>query len=87
MTTGAPPYFRRVSSPSRRKTSFEIDTAKLEAAKNALGTSTLGGTVDAALTEVIKLRQRRQLVELLFSPDALGLSDPETMADAWRQTR
>jgi Arc/MetJ family transcription regulator len=74
-----------VSSPSRHKTSFEIDTAKVEAAKDALGTSTLADTVDAALTEVIKLRQRRQLVELLLSPDALGLSDPETMADAWPQ--
>jgi hypothetical protein len=74
-----------VSSPSRHKTSLKIDTAKVEAAKDALGTSTLASTVDAALTEVIKLRQR--LVELLFSPDALGLSDPETMADAWHRTR
>lgn len=39
-------------------------------------------SVDAALAEVIKLRQRRQLLELLFRPDALALGDPDTMADA-----
>jgi hypothetical protein len=73
-----------VTAPARHKTSFEIDTAKVSAAKEVLGTKTLTDTVDAALAEVIKLRQRRQLVELLFRPGALALDDPETMADAWR---
>ncbi len=68
----------------RRKTSFEIDTAKVSAAKEALGTKTLTDTVDAALAEVVKVRQRRQLVELLFRPGALALDEPDTMADAWR---
>lgn len=72
-----------MTSP-RHKTSFEIDTAKVNAAKKVLGTKTLTDTVDAALAEVIKLRQRRQLVELLFRPGALALDDPETMANAWR---
>jgi predicted RNA methylase len=69
---------------TRRKTSFEIDTEKVSAAREVLGTKTLTDTVDAALAEVIKLRQRRQLVELLFRPGALELDDPETMAGAWR---
>ena len=71
-------------SPARRKTSFEIDTAKVEAAKEILGTTTLTETVDAALSEVAKLRQRRDLVELLFTPNALQLDDLDVMSGAWR---
>jgi hypothetical protein len=73
-----------MSTAIRRKTSFEIDTAKVQAAKDVLGTKTLTDTVDAALSEVIKLRQRRALAELLFTPGALALDDPEAMAGAWR---
>ncbi len=73
-----------LSVPTRRKTSFEIDTEKVSAAREVLGTKTLTDTVDAALAEVVKVRQRRQLVELLFRPGALELDDPETMAGAWR---
>lgn len=73
-----------MATPPRHKTSFEIDTEKVSAAKEVLGTKTLTDTVDAALAEVVKLRQRRQLVELLFRPGALALDDPDTMADAWR---
>ena len=69
---------------TRRKTSFEIDTAKVSAAKEVLGTKTLTDTVDAALSEVVKLRQRKTLVELLFRPGALALDDPEAMSGAWR---
>lgn len=73
-----------MSTSSRHKTSFEIDTEKVVAAKKILGTKTLTDTVDAALSEVVKSRQRQQLVELLFRPGALALDDPETMAEAWR---
>jgi hypothetical protein len=73
-----------VSTATKRKTSFEIDPAKVEAAKEILGTRGLTDTVDAALDEVVKLRQRRALVELLFTPGALALDDPETMRGAWR---
>jgi Arc/MetJ family transcription regulator len=73
-----------VSSASRRKTSFEIDSAKVEAAKEILGTNTMTETVDAALSEVVKLRQRKTLLELLFRPGALELDDPEVMSSAWR---
>ena len=73
-----------MASSSRHKTSFEIDTEKVTAAKKILGTKTLTDTVDAALAEVVRSRQRQQLVELLFLPGALALDDPETMAEAWR---
>jgi hypothetical protein len=73
-----------VTATSRRKTSFEVDTAKVEAAKQVLGTKGLTDTVDAALSEVVKLRQRKTLVELLFRPGALALDDPEAMSGAWR---
>jgi len=70
--------------PAKHKTSFEIDTEKVSAAKQILGTKTLTETVDAALSEVVRSRQRRQLVELLFRPGALALDDAETMSRAWR---
>jgi hypothetical protein len=73
-----------VSAASKRKTSFEVDTAKVDAAREVLGTTTLTDTVDAALSEVIKLRQRKTLVELLFRPGALELDDPDVMSGAWR---
>lgn len=69
---------------ARRKTSFEVDFAKVESAKEILGTNTLTDTVDAALDEVIRLQHRRHLVELLFTPGRLQLDDPEVMAGAWR---
>jgi Arc/MetJ family transcription regulator len=73
-----------MAAKGRHKTSFEIDTEKVAEAKMVLGTKTLTETVDAALAEVVKLRQRRQLVELLFRPGALALDDPKTMSQAWR---
>lgn len=73
-----------MSAATRRKTSFEIDFAKVDAAKEALGTTSLTDTVDLALGEVIRLEQRRRLVELLFDPDALALGDSDAMAGAWR---
>ncbi len=73
-----------MSVTTRRKTSFKVDVAKVQAAKDILGTKTLTDTVDAALSEVVKLRQRKALVELLFTPGALALDDPDVMAGAWR---
>lgn len=69
---------------TRRKTSFEVDFAKVESAKRILGTNSLTDTVDAALDEVIALMQRRRLVEMLFTPGILQLDDPEVMDGAWR---
>jgi hypothetical protein len=73
-----------VAATSRRKTSFEIDTAKVAQAKAILGTKTLTETVDVALAEVAKVHQRQALVELLFTPGKLALNDPDVMSDAWR---
>jgi len=73
-----------MATVTRRKTSFEVDFAKIDAAKGILGTTTLTDTVDEALDEVIKLEQRQRLVELLFASDALALGDPDAMAGAWR---
>lgn len=71
-------------SRTRRKTSFEVDFAKVESAKAVLGTRTLTETVDAALDEVVKREQRKKLVELLHTPGLLALNDPDVMAGAWR---
>lgn len=73
-----------VNSLTRHKISIEIDTAKIDAVKELLGTKTLTDTVDAALSEVIKVRQRRDLVEILFRPGALDLDNSEVMSRAWR---
>ncbi len=68
----------------RRKTSFEVDFAKVDAAREILGTKTLTETVDAALEEVVKREQRRELVKLLRTPGVHALNDPDVMAGAWR---
>lgn len=73
-----------MTSSTRRKTSFEIDPAKVEAAKEVLGTRTLTDTVDAALAEVVAVRRRKTLLELLFRPGALELDDSEVTSSAWR---
>ncbi len=67
----------------KRKTSFEIDTEKVEAAKKALGTKTMTETVDAALDEIVKRQGREKLLELLSTPGLLELDDPEVMKGAW----
>jgi hypothetical protein len=73
-----------MSSKPRRKTSFQVDFDKIEQAKALLGTSTLTETVDAALGEVIRLHERRRLVEMLFTPGVLELDDGDVMRSAWR---
>lgn len=73
-----------MQTTTRRKTSFDVDFAKIDAVREALGTKTLTDTVDAALDEVIKLQQRQRLVELLFASNALELDDASVMAGAWR---
>jgi hypothetical protein len=73
-----------VATPPRRKTSFEVDFAKVDAARRILGTKTLTDTVDAALDEIVKREQRKQLVELFHTPGLLALNDPDVMAGAWR---
>lgn len=69
---------------AKRKTSFEIDTEKLDIASKALGTKTMTETVDAALDEIVKREAGRKLVEILDTPGALELDDPDVMRGAWR---
>ena len=69
---------------ARRKTSFEIDTEKLDAARKALGTKTMTETVDAALDEIVKREAGRKLIEILDTPGALELDNPDVMKGAWR---
>ena len=78
----APP--RRKRAPSVRKTSFEVDFDKLEAARELLGTRTLTETVNAALEEVVRIEKRKELFELLSTPGVHALNDPDVMSGAWR---
>lgn len=73
-----------MATAARRKTSFEVDFDKVDAARDILGTKSLTDTVDAALEEVVKLRDRQRLVDLLFEPGALELGESDVMAHAWR---
>lgn len=68
----------------RRKTSFEVDFAKVARVKMLLNTTGLTDTIDAALDEILHLEQRRRLVELLFDEDSLDLDSPDIMSGAWR---
>lgn len=69
---------------AKRKTSFEVDTDKVDTAKEILGTKTMTETVDAALDEIVDRRRREKLVELIFDSKALAIDDPEVMRGAWR---
>ena len=61
----------------------DVDDTKLEAVRALLGTSTLKGTVDAALNEVLALDRRRRalLAERGVTPDALA--DADARRQAW----
>jgi hypothetical protein len=69
---------------AKRKTSFEVDTEKVDAAKEILGTKTMTETVDVALDEIMKREGRRKLLEILDTPGALELDNPDVMKGAWR---
>jgi Arc/MetJ family transcription regulator len=62
---------------NRDKTSMAIDREKVERARKALGTKTIAATVDAALDEVIRLEQRRRLLERVRRQGGLGPSPAE----------
>jgi hypothetical protein len=69
---------------AKRKTSLEIDMGKVEVAKKILGTTSMTETVDAALAEIVRREAGRKLIEILDTPGALALDDPEVMKGAWR---
>jgi Arc/MetJ family transcription regulator len=56
------------------KTSMVIDRAKVDEAREILGTKTIAETVDAALDEVIALAARRRLMERIEREGGIGPS-------------
>jgi len=61
----------------RDKTSLAIDRAKVDEARQILGTKTLAATVDAALDEVIRLQKRRRIMERIRRDGGIGTSPEE----------
>jgi len=59
------------------KTSLSIDREKLDAAAVVLGTKTLTATIDAALSEVIRMERRRRLMERIRRDGGIGPADDE----------
>ncbi|MBA3365873.1 MAG: hypothetical protein H0U03_08830 [Actinobacteria bacterium] len=55
------------------KTSMVIDRHKVAEASTILGTTTLAATVDAALDEVIRLAQRRRVMERIRGSRSDGI--------------
>jgi Arc/MetJ family transcription regulator len=62
----------------------DIDDAVLAAAQEALGTTTIKGTVHTALAEAAALTQRRRFVERMVDDGLPDLRDPSVSASAWR---
>ena len=67
-----------------RKTTIVIDDELIAQAKEALGTTGLKETIDAALVEAVTARVRKDHVERLRSMRGLDLDKPEVMDRAWR---
>lgn len=67
-----------------RKTTIVIDDELVARAKEALGTTGLKETIDAALTEAVNARLRREHAERLREMRGLDLNKPEVMDQAWR---
>jgi Arc/MetJ family transcription regulator len=66
------------------RTQVEIDPALLERAKEILGTTTIGETVDQALREVVRTEAIRDHLRQMHALEGLDLDDSELMAQAWR---
>ena len=59
------------------KTSLVIDREKVARAREALGTSTLAETVDAALEDVVNHERRMRLLERILEEGGIGPSPEE----------
>jgi hypothetical protein len=66
------------------KTTLVIDDAKLERARELLGTEGIWETIDRALDEVIAMDIRRRFADRLRAMEGLDLDDSEVMDQAWR---
>jgi putative antitoxin of VapBC-like toxin-antitoxin system len=69
---------------AKRKTSLGIDTEKVDTAREILGTKTMTDTIDAALDAIVQREAGKKLIELLDTPGALELDNPDVMKGAWR---
>ncbi|WP_406233585.1 hypothetical protein [Nocardia sp. NBC_01009] len=65
------------------KTSVEVDLAKLDRAKEILGTETLRDTIDAAFREVIRIDSVRRLVGLAQDGAFAVLLEPDVEERLW----
>lgn len=63
---------------------IDIDEHNLSRVSEILGAHTMKETVNQALTEVIRLAERRAHARRLADMDGLDLDDGAVMADAWR---
>ncbi len=77
-------YGGSVITIAKRKTSLEIDAEKVDAAREILGTKTMTDTIDAALDAILQREAGRKLIEILDTPGALELDNPDVMKGAWR---
>jgi Arc/MetJ family transcription regulator len=62
----------------------EIDDDVLDAARTALETRTIKGTVDRALRDAAAADARRRFLVRALADGLSDLRDPGVMADAWR---
>lgn len=74
----------KIYPASMTKRLVDIDDAVLAAAREALGTATLKGTVHAALVEAAALTQRRRFIERMVGDGLPDLRAPSISASAWR---
>ncbi|WP_327110375.1 hypothetical protein OHB12_21525 [Nocardia sp. NBC_01730] len=65
------------------KTSVDVDMAKLDRAKEILGTDTLRDTIDAAFREVIRIDSVRRLVDLAEQGAFSILLEPDVEERLW----
>lgn len=65
------------------KISVEVDRAKLDRAKEILGTDTLRDTIDAAFREVIRIDAVRRLVRAAEDGAFAMLLEPDAEARLW----
>lgn len=73
-----------VEPPATRVTTVEIDTRKVQAVQDVLGTRTLRDTVDRSFDEVLARAARERSIEQLQTMRGLDLDKPDVMAKAWR---
>lgn len=67
------------------KTVIDVDDELLAIASEVLGTTTKKDTVNGALAEIVKRKQRSDLIEWLATDPLPDLRDPQVMGRAWRQ--